>query len=46
MLTGSVSVILAENFNILDGRVEVTVPWVMDRTDYSLVREYLSLVLG
>ena len=34
------SVILAKGFDILDGRVEITVPWVMDRTDYSLVREY------
>ena len=35
-------VILAKGFDILDGRVEITVPWVMDRTDYSLVREYYA----
>ncbi|KAJ7034418.1 hypothetical protein C8F04DRAFT_573378 [Mycena alexandri] len=30
-------VILAENFSILLGRIEVTVPWVIDGTDYQLV---------
>ncbi|KAH9928444.1 uncharacterized protein BXZ73DRAFT_102286 [Epithele typhae] len=29
--------ILAENFNILDGRVKVTVPLVDDRDDYGIV---------
>ncbi|KAI0656573.1 hypothetical protein C8Q70DRAFT_1010140 [Cubamyces menziesii] len=29
--------ILADGFNILDGRVEVTVPWVLEADDYSLV---------
>ncbi|CDO72610.1 hypothetical protein BN946_scf184985.g29 [Trametes cinnabarina] len=30
-------VILGENFDILLGRIEVTVPWVIPDTDYSLV---------
>ncbi|OSC98778.1 hypothetical protein PYCCODRAFT_1396376 [Trametes coccinea BRFM310] len=29
--------ILQENFDILLGRIEVTVPWVLPDTDYSLV---------
>ena len=35
--------ILAKGFDILDGRVEITVPWVMDREDYSVVRKYYDL---
>jgi hypothetical protein len=31
---------LAQGFNILDGRVEVTVPNVPTRDDYAIVREY------
>lgn len=30
-------VILAENFSILLGRIEVTVPWVEDGSDYQIV---------
>ncbi|OSC98395.1 hypothetical protein PYCCODRAFT_1439266 [Trametes coccinea BRFM310] len=30
-------VILEDNFDILLGRIEVTVPWVLPDTDYSLV---------
>ena len=32
-------VILAEGFDILAGRVEVTVPWVQSRSDYAVARE-------
>jgi hypothetical protein len=30
-------VILANNFSILLGRIEVTVPWVVDGADYSII---------
>ncbi|KAJ6582367.1 hypothetical protein B0H19DRAFT_877952, partial [Mycena capillaripes] len=30
-------VILEENFSILLGRIEVTVPWVLDGSDYQIV---------
>jgi len=30
-------VILASNFSILDGQVNVTVPWVIDGNDYQIV---------
>lgn len=33
--------ILADNFSILLGRIEVTVPWVTEGDDYIVVREYL-----
>lgn len=33
-------VILAKGFDILLGRTEITVPWVLTRDDYSLVCEY------
>jgi len=29
--------VLADNFNILDGRVEITVPYVLSGTDFSVV---------
>ncbi|KAH9479169.1 hypothetical protein JR316_0007755 [Psilocybe cubensis] len=32
--------ILAENFNILDGQIEVTVPLVVEGSDYELLREH------
>lgn len=39
-----VLVILADNFNILLGKIGVTVPWVQDGDDYEVVCEYLFLV--
>ena len=39
-------VILAAGFNILDGQVKITVPWVDDSDDYQLVREYNSILLA
>ena len=39
VLSRACLVILAQGFDILDGRVEIEVPWVMDRSDYSVVRE-------
>ena len=33
-------VILAAGFDILLGRIEIEVPWVVPDSDYSLVREY------
>lgn len=35
----TITVILAKGFSILRGRIEVTVPWVIDGGDYSVVRE-------
>ncbi|KAI0328378.1 hypothetical protein GY45DRAFT_1222498, partial [Cubamyces sp. BRFM 1775] len=35
--TTATPLILADGFSILDGRVEVTVPWVLEANDYSLV---------
>ena len=36
--------ILQNNFDILLGSIEVTVPWVVDGDDYSLIRAYLCLL--
>ncbi|KAI1791750.1 hypothetical protein LXA43DRAFT_1010342 [Ganoderma leucocontextum] len=33
--------ILQNGFDILLGRIEITVPWVVDGSDYSIVRAYL-----
>ena len=33
------TVILADGFDILSGSVEVTVPWVLTRDDYSVICE-------
>jgi hypothetical protein len=38
-------VILQENFSILLGRIEVTVPWVDDGSDYQVVCEQHILLL-
>jgi len=38
-------VILADGFNILDGQVKITVPWVDDSDDYQLVRECRGILL-
>jgi hypothetical protein len=35
------TVILANNFDILDGTAEITVPWVLDGNDYSVLCGYL-----
>ena len=32
------TVILQNNFDILLGSIEITVPWVVDGTDYSIIR--------
>ncbi len=37
--------ILADGFDILLSRIEVTVPWVFEGDDYSVVRAYLSAVV-
>ena len=34
------AVILAKDFDLRAGHVEVTVPWVLEGDDYSVVREY------
>ena len=36
-------VVLAGNFNILLGKIEITVPSVKDGDDYQIVCEYLSV---
>lgn len=38
------SVILAKGFDILLGRIEVSVPWVIEDSDYSVVRELSSVL--
>ena len=39
-------VILAAYFDLLEGRVEVTVPWVQSRSDYAVAREYPLVFAG
>ena len=34
------AVILQNHFDILLGSIEVTVPWVVDGDDYSIIRAY------
>ena len=36
--------ILQHNFNIFDGFVEVTVPLLVEASDYSIIRAYLCLL--
>jgi hypothetical protein len=38
-----IPVIMADGFDILLGRIEVTVPWVFDGDDYQIVRKYTHL---
>jgi len=42
-LTFSLVVILANNFDILLGKIEVTVPWVEDGDDYLVVCEFIII---
>ena len=39
------TVILQNGFDIRLGSIEVTVPWVVEGTDYSFIRAYLGLCL-
>lgn len=40
LLTPRVAVVLAGNFPMTQGSVEVTIPWLLSDSDYSAVRKY------